>query len=147
MTGNPLVPELHCSDIDRSLAFYTRVLGFQVRYARPAERFAYLAREGAELMLEQTVDPARAWLTGPLEYPLGRGINLQIRVADVDRLHAAVAGSGARIFVPLEERWYRTGSVDAGHRQFAALDPDGYLLRFYQDLGERPAQAPDSGGL
>ena len=33
-----LVPELICSDLERSLAFYTGVLGFAVRYSRPAER-------------------------------------------------------------------------------------------------------------
>jgi catechol 2,3-dioxygenase-like lactoylglutathione lyase family enzyme len=47
-----LVPELYVSDLDASLTFYAR-FGFVVRYARPAERFAYLAREEAELMLEE----------------------------------------------------------------------------------------------
>lgn len=46
-----LVPELNCTDFERSLAFYTDVLGFGVRYARPEQKFAYLEREGAELML------------------------------------------------------------------------------------------------
>ncbi|MCC7273307.1 MAG: VOC family protein [Alphaproteobacteria bacterium] len=137
MRSARLVPELYCSDIGRSLAFYTGVLGFEVRFARPAERFAYLDRDGAELMLEQTVDPARTWLAGPLEHPYGRGINFQIAADDVDALHAAVVAAGARILVPLEERWYLTGEVRSGSRQFVVLDPDGYLLRFYRDLGER----------
>jgi catechol 2,3-dioxygenase-like lactoylglutathione lyase family enzyme len=46
-----LVPELYCSDFDRTLHFYTDLLGFTVLYARPEERFAYLEREGAELMI------------------------------------------------------------------------------------------------
>jgi hypothetical protein len=54
-----LVPELYCSDFARSLKFYTGVLGFFVRYDRPEQRFAYLERDGAELMIEQTVDPGR----------------------------------------------------------------------------------------
>ena len=139
--GNALVPELYCRDVARSIAFYTGVLGFAVRYARPEEGFAYLEREGAELMLDAlgSPDPAsRTWLAGPLEPPFGRGINLQIRASDVDALHAAALGAGAPIFLPMEERWYRAGDREVGNRQFILLDPDGYLLRFYQDLGSRP---------
>ncbi|BBK34960.1 glyoxalase [Allostella sp. ATCC 35155] len=139
--GNALVPELYCRDVAESIAFYTGVLGFAVRYARPEEGFAYIEREGAELMLDAlgSPDPAsRTWLAGPLEPPFGRGINLQIRASDVDALHAAALGAGAPIFLPMEERWYRAGDREVGNRQFILLDPDGYLLRFYQDLGSRP---------
>jgi len=48
-----LVPELMCSDIQRSLSFYTNTLGFSVLFARPEDRFAYLEREGAQIMIEQ----------------------------------------------------------------------------------------------
>lgn len=140
--GNALVPELYCRDIGRSLAFYTGVLGFAVRYARPEEGFAYLEREGAELMLDalDSPDPAsRTWLAGPLEPPFGRGVNLQIRVSDVDALYAAAVAADARIFLAMEERWYRAGAREVGNRQFILLDPDGYLLRFFQDLGARPS--------
>ncbi|MBW8729249.1 MAG: VOC family protein [Inquilinus limosus] len=139
MPSPSLVPELYVSDIDRSRRFYTGVLGFAVLYDRPEERFAYLVREGAALMLDQPADPGRIWLAGPLEHPYGRGINLQIEVADVDALHVAVLASGAPIERPLEERWYRRDSVLLGQRQFVVQDPDGYLLRFCQDLGSRPA--------
>jgi catechol 2,3-dioxygenase-like lactoylglutathione lyase family enzyme len=137
MPQSPLVPELYVSDIGRSLRFYTGVLGFAVLYDRPEERFAYLIREGAALMLEQPVDPDRTWLAGPLELPYGRGINFQIAVADVDTLHAAARAAGAPLLLPLEERWYRRGDARLGQRQFVVRDPDGYLLRFCQDLGER----------
>jgi hypothetical protein len=46
------IPELICSDLGLSLAFY-RLLGFTIKYSRPRERFAYLTRDGADLMLEQ----------------------------------------------------------------------------------------------
>lgn len=140
--GNALVPELYCRDIGQSVAFYTGVLGFAVRYARPEEGFAYLEREGAELMLDALASPdpaSRTWLAGPPEPPFGRGINLQIRASDVDALHAAALAAGVTIFLPMEERWYRAGDREVGNRQFILLDPDGYLLRFYQDLGSRPA--------
>ncbi len=37
-----LVPELYVMDFEKSLAFYTDVLGFEVAFSRPEERFAYL---------------------------------------------------------------------------------------------------------
>jgi catechol 2,3-dioxygenase-like lactoylglutathione lyase family enzyme len=137
MSRARLVPELLVSDIGRSLDFYLRVCDWRVLWQRPEEGFAYLGREGAELMLEEP--RGRVWLAGPLEHPFGRGMNLQIEVGDVDALHAAVRDAGHELFLPLEERWYRTGGVLGGNRQFIVADPDGYLLRFFSDLGTRPA--------
>lgn len=139
MPSSSLVPELYVSDIGRSRRFYVGVLGFTALYERPEERFAYLVREGAALMLDQPADPGRTWLAGPLEQPYGRGVNFQIEVADVDSLHATVVAAQAPIERPLEERWYRRESVLLGQRQFVVQDPDGYLLRFCQRLGSRPA--------
>lgn len=139
MTSNALIPELYCADFARSLDFYTKAMGFGVRYARAEERFAFLEREGAQIMIEQPIDPARTWRTSVLEYPYGRGMNLQIEVSDVGSLHARCVAFGARIFWPLEERWYRRNDELTGNRQFIVQDPDGYLLRFFQDLGTRPA--------
>jgi catechol 2,3-dioxygenase-like lactoylglutathione lyase family enzyme len=137
MTHPKLVPELVCSDLERSLAFYTTVLGFAIAYQREAERFAYLEREGAELMLQ---GPAGlVFVAGDLQPPYGRGINLQIETSDVDALHDAAVAAGAPIYLPMEEKWYRRDDVLLGNRQFIVQDPDGYLLRFYQDLGSRPA--------
>jgi len=132
-----LVPELCCSDFDRSLRFYTEVLGFRVLYARPEERFAYLEREGAELMIEQPT--ARAFVAGKLSYPYGRGMNLQIEVSDVESLYERARASGSKLYLELEERWYRRDDVLLGNRQFVVPDPDGYLLRFFEDIGQRPA--------
>ena len=77
--------------------------------------------------------------TAPLEFPFGRGVNLQIEVSAVDPLYASVQRAGLTVPIPLEERWYRQDDSEAGNRQFVVADPDGYLLRFFQDLGTRPA--------
>ena len=137
MTHPRLVPELVCSDIERSVAFYTGVLGFKVAYQREEERFAYLERESAELMLEQPA--GRSFVAAQLEHPYGRGINLQIEVSDVDSLLNVVTAAAASLYLPLEEKWYRRDDVLLGNRQFIVQDPDGYLLRFFQDLGSRPS--------
>lgn len=132
-----LVPELDVSDLEASLAVYCGVLGFQIRYRRPEDRFAYLARDGAELMLEEAAGPGRRFRTAPLDAPFGRGVNLQIRVADAEDLLRRARAAGLQIVLDLEERWYRRNSKEVGARQFVVADPDGYLLRFSEDLGFR----------
>jgi catechol 2,3-dioxygenase-like lactoylglutathione lyase family enzyme len=133
----PVVPELDVADLKRSLAFYVGVLEFHCRFERPEEKFAYLTRGAVHMMLEQADGPARRFRTAPLEYPFGRGLNLQIEVPDVDHLCARAASAGAVIDIPVEERWYRQGDEEAGNRQFVVIDPDGYLLRFFTNLGRR----------
>jgi catechol 2,3-dioxygenase-like lactoylglutathione lyase family enzyme len=138
MTRPRIVPELYCSDFARSLVFFTELLGFAVRYARVEERFAYLDLAGAELMIEQAISSDRMIVAGELVAPFGRGVNLQIDVDDVDALYARVQAAEAPVFWPLEERWYRADHREIGVRQFVVSDPDGYLLRFAQQVGERP---------
>lgn len=134
----PVIPELDVSDLNRSLLFYQAVLGFQTHVERPEERFAYLIRGQVHLMLQEAQGPGRRFRTAMLEYPFGRGINLQIEVPDVDHLYAKATEAGATIHIPMEERWYRQGAEETGNRQFVLVDPDGYLLRFFSDLGRRP---------
>ncbi len=131
-----LVPELVVSGFEKSLAFYTGTLGFRVLYGRPEERFAYLEREGAQIMIEQPAD--RAWITGALDAPFGRGINLQIACADATALRDRCQDAGVALYMDLEDAWYRRDAVLLGCRQFLVQDPDGYLLRFSQDIGTRP---------
>jgi catechol 2,3-dioxygenase-like lactoylglutathione lyase family enzyme len=136
-----LIPELEVEDLDRSLAFYTGVIGFTVLYARPEERFAFLDLQSANLMLEEAGGPGRRFHGAPLEHPFGRGVNFQIQVADVDELHARVLAAKAQVVLPMEDRWYRRGDHETGNRQFVVADPDGYLLRLFTDLGQRTARA------
>ncbi|MDR3513101.1 MAG: VOC family protein [Caulobacteraceae bacterium] len=136
-----IVPELDVADLEASLAFYRDVMGFTVAAERLEEGFAYLVRDGAHLMLEQAAGPGRRFRTAALEYPFGRGVNLQIRVGDVDALRAAVEAAGLTVLIDLEERWYRQGEVELGNRQFVVADPNGYLLRPFTDLGVRKAGA------
>ncbi|MHA1523669.1 MAG: bleomycin resistance protein [Alphaproteobacteria bacterium] len=135
-----LVPELGCTDFEASRKFYVDVLGFEVVYARPQEGFAYLRRQGVDLMIDD-IALGRTWKTAPLEAPLGRGMNLQIEICDVDALYARVGNVCGEVFLPIEEKWYRAGDVEVGNRQFIVADPDGYLLRFFQSLGERVSMA------
>lgn len=136
---NPLIPELLCTNVDASVAFYTGVLGFEVMYQRKETRFAMVGRDGAQIMLDELApDSPRTWIAGPLEAPFGRGMNLEIDIKGVDALYKRVLSKGAKIFLPMEDKWYRRDDVDLGVRQFIVLDPDGYLLRFSERIATRP---------
>ena len=139
------MPELDVTDLDSSSAFYVGLIGFEVVFVRRHERFAYLALDRAELMLQHAEGPGRRFRTAPLAHPFGRGINLQIAVSDVDHVHHAVVDAGLRPVLALEERWYDVevvtpagvGPMETGNRQFVVEDPDGYLLRLFTSLGTR----------
>ena len=133
-----LIPELAVTDCEKSIIFYRDTLGFNVAYERKDEGFVFLEREGAQLMLDE-IGKGRTWMhpNVPLERPLGRGVNLQIRVAAIAPLLEAIARHNIPLFLPPEEKWYRRGDDEIGQRQFIVTDPDGYLLRFYEEIGIR----------
>lgn len=134
---NPMVPELSVTDLARSLVFYTGLLGFSVRYRRDDPPFAYLEQQQIQLMLEQ-VHPA-CWQVGALEPPFGRGINLQMELTEIQPLLDRLQAAEIALFRQPTEVWYPVGEMLAGQREFLLQDPDGYLLRFVQYLGERAA--------
>jgi catechol 2,3-dioxygenase-like lactoylglutathione lyase family enzyme len=142
MSSARLVPELLVSNHAVSRDFYVRIIGFEVCFERPVEKFSYLDLFGAELMIEEETD---FWATAPRERPYGRGMSLQIEVDGLDPIRARLAAAGVPLFRPVEEAWYRAGDQYNGNRQFLVQDPDGYLLRFFQDLGTNPA--PTSGRI
>ena len=105
----------------------------------PRTGFCYLRLGDAELMIDQ-IGTGRTFGDGhlPDAYPFGKGLNVQIRVVAIKPLLDALNRAGVALYLPPEDRWYRKGETELGNRQFVVSDPDGYLLRFYEDLGERP---------
>lgn len=132
----PLTPELCCSNIKISLSFYIETLGFNIQYERKEDRFAMLERQGARIMLEEICGTNRTWMAGTLEVPFGRGMNLEIETDKIDELYNCVQKSGASVFLPIEEKRYRVDDALLVNRQFIVLDPDGYMLRFSQNITE-----------
>ncbi len=136
MKFNKLVPELTITDFNKSIYFYTKVLGFSVAYHREEEGFAFLTLGSAQIMIDQ-IDKGRTWKTGELEYPLGRGINLQIETDSIEPILDNLRTEKIELFMNVEEKWYRQDNVELGNKQFLVKDPDGYLLRFTENLGSR----------
>jgi catechol 2,3-dioxygenase-like lactoylglutathione lyase family enzyme len=133
---NQLIPELSVSDYQTSLYFYTKVLGFSIVYKREEEGFAFLVLGNAHLMIDE-IGKGRDWKTAELDHPLGRGVNFQIEVKSIDPVLEGLKRAGIKLFLETEEKWYRIEDKEAGNKQFLVQDPDGYLLRFSEDLGER----------
>jgi len=138
-----LVPEIAVSDLATSLRFWRDLIGFRVLYGRLEEGFAYLDLDGAQIMLDQRDQgpPERRgiWETGPMEHPFGRGVNFEVQVTHLDATQTRLESAGVRIYFGPETRWYRVGTVEIGVRQFLVQDPDGYLVRLQQKIGERQA--------
>jgi catechol 2,3-dioxygenase-like lactoylglutathione lyase family enzyme len=137
-----LVPEFMVSDFAKSFAFYAETIGFSVLYDRPATGFAFLSLGGAEIMIERQTD---FWETAKPAYPYGRGVSFQIEVETVAPIVARLDAAGIALFRPVEDAWYRRDETYLGNRQFLVLDPDGFVLRFYEDLGA--CAAPTSGRI
>jgi hypothetical protein len=80
----------------------------------------------------------QAWLTADLEPPRGRGINLQIEL----RTQLGCATASKQQDTSHFETSPMPGTTSAAGRgqacaSFLVQDPDGYLLRFAEPLGER----------
>ncbi len=140
---NALVPELDVSDLQSSLRFWCGLLGFEVAYDRPATRFAYLVRGPLQVML---CERNGNWEVGDLSPPFGRGINFQMNIERLTPILDALNDAKWPLFRQPHEAWYRTGDREGGQRQFLVQDPDGYLLRFAENIGMRsPTQGSSAG--
>jgi catechol 2,3-dioxygenase-like lactoylglutathione lyase family enzyme len=122
-----LVTEIVVRDIKRSTEFY-RLLGFEL--LRDGGDFVELTWEDhrlflAELSAFHEVDGVE--LPAPLRFPLA---NIRVMVPNVDYHWRLANEIGARIIVPIADRYY-------GLRDFIIADLEGFGVRFASALGER----------
>lgn len=131
---NALIPELSVSDINKSLHFYLNILSFKIEYERKENKFAFLSRGDSQIMIEEINGH---WETGTLSYPFGRGMNFQIAVDCIDDLYRNIKANDYPIKIDMKKSWYSADNKLVGQKEFLVMDPDGYLLRFAQDLEEK----------
>ena len=130
-TISKLTPNLVVADVDRSLAFYRDVLGFDVQVTVPDTGplvFAAVTHGNVEVFLNAR-DAAVAEYPAFRDRPVGGTLTLFMEVTGVDGAYEAL-GPKVTVVMPLEKKWY-------GSTEFAFLDPDGYVITF----AERTAQA------
>ena len=134
---NALVPELLVADYDRSKAFYVDVFGFSVRFERPERRFGYFDLGGAQIMLLQ--DANQPVYQMHRSGPKGRGLHFQIEIPSLSGMLERLDKAAIPLASDVVESWYRQDTVLPGQKEFFVADPDGYLYRFCEYIGERRA--------
>lgn len=134
MKWNQMIPEFDVFNLEDSLHFYVDLIGFHVEYDRPEDKFAFLQFGDVQFMIQEIDSENMKWNTGELKYPLGIGINFQIDVTNIDEIYDRLKKGDYEIFVQMEDHWYRKDNVLMGCREFLVQDPNGFVLRFSQDL-------------
>jgi catechol 2,3-dioxygenase-like lactoylglutathione lyase family enzyme len=117
-------PSFTVDDLQRSLRFYTDVLGFVVgeRWEDGGQLRGVMLKAGAcELGLSQD-----DWAKGR-DRKKGEGMSLWCSTAqDVDALAARIKAAGSRLAEePRDQSW--------GGRSLSVDDPDGFRLRIYEE--------------
>jgi len=131
----PVSRHLSVADVDRSIAFYRDVLGFE---ARPAPRGESLPAVAEVVMgparIELSTEETAADSTGD-KRPRGAAI-LFFETDDVGGMRQAVVGRGGAPSELEKVNWIKM-------RVFQIADPDGHLLWFAQSFQEpeRPKDA------
>jgi len=140
MEFNRLIPEISVSNFEESICFYTKILGFKIQYQREEpKKFAFLSYQESQIMIQEYLEDTNSlWYTGKLEKPFGRGINFQIEVDNIEPIVEALEKNNYPIKMLPKENWYRKENELLGNKEFLVMDPDGYLLRFAQDIGIKP---------
>jgi catechol 2,3-dioxygenase-like lactoylglutathione lyase family enzyme len=115
------------ADLERALAFYTGLLGFELQHraARYAQlkagttRLSLYARDAMAATLGRALDAPR---------PSAPAFELGFKVGDCDAAFAElIAGGAPAVMSPTTRPW--------GQRTAYVHDPDGNLIELAQDLG------------
>ena len=130
LQATKLTPNLIVSSVERSLAFYTEVLGFARGITVPEESplvFALVTSGSVEIFLndKSTVAKESPQFAG---LSIGGGNTMFIEVEEIDPLHERLKPT-VKIVMPIVTQWY-------GMREFAITDPDGYVIAFAQRVAQ-----------
>lgn len=132
---NKSIPEFSVTNLENSLKFY-KTIGFKIEYDRPENKFVFISLGKIQFMLQEISNNDK-WNVMELTYPFGNGINFQLEVDNVNEIYKELKENNYKITFEIEENWYRQGNRLLGNKEFLIQDPDGYLLRFFEDLGEK----------
>ena len=137
MNWNQMIPEFDVFNLEKSLEFYTKFIGFDIVYTRDEDKFAFLQMDNVQIMIQEIELKNNKWQVDTLKYPLGNGINFQIDVTNIDEIYNNLKDNKYTVFVEMEEHWYRKDNILMGCKEFLVQDPNGYLLRFSEDLADK----------
>jgi catechol 2,3-dioxygenase-like lactoylglutathione lyase family enzyme len=119
---------LAVADVDRSVAFYRDLIGFDVEALYDDPPYATLTLAGARLSLAEQGHPAEDRPGVAMSAPADPGranVVLVVEVEDAREEHGRLAGNGVQFLAePYEPPW--------GGCRFFCVDPDGYLVEIEQ---------------
>lgn len=138
MKFNTLLPELYVESFERSIFFYSQILQWKIEYTRESPRFAFLSYFGSQIMIQELLPSDLE--QEQLRPPYGKGMNFQIETPTVQKIIDQLKKHDYPLKRGIKESWYEDGEVAYGCREILVSDPDGYLLRFSQDVGEKILQ-------
>ena len=124
-----LTPNLIVASVERSLAFYADILGFERGMTVPDRSpfvFASVTSGPVELFFNDAAAAIKEYPTFAGR-PIGATGTLYIETKDVDALHEQLQ-SKTKVVMPLVTQFY-------GVREFAIEDPDGYVITFAERVG------------
>ncbi len=124
-----LTPNLVVKDVQRSVAFYEKVLGMKLAMSVPDAApyvFAAVNSGGVEIFFNDHAAVAHDY-PGLVERPIGGTLTQYIEVHDLQAVMAAVTGAGAKITMAIKDQFY-------GMREFAFADPDGWVITVAQRI-------------
>jgi catechol 2,3-dioxygenase-like lactoylglutathione lyase family enzyme len=115
---------LAVADVQRSIAFYSERLGFEVEATYDDPPYATLACAGTRISLAEQGHPAEDRPGVTMNAPADRSslqVVLVLEMSGVREAYESLSASGVRFLAePYSPPW-------GGHRCFA-IDPDGYLV-------------------
>ena len=119
---------LAVSDVPRSVAFYTKRLGFVVDALYDDPPYATLTRDGVRLSLAEQGHPAPDRPGVTMTAPPDRSrpvVVLVLEVTDASAVHADLVAEGAELLAePYAPPW--------GGLRFFVVDPDGHPIEIEQ---------------
>lgn len=133
---NSILPELYITNFEISLHFYVKIIGFTLEYRRDNPKFGFLSYQGSQLMIQELVSGEKE--LEKLEKPFGNGINFQIETNSVQTIIDSLTKNKYPLKRGIKDSWYREDNILHGCREILVTDPDGYLLRFSESIGEKP---------
>lgn len=121
MKVNSLTPMIYTTDIQSTVDFYVKTLGFECLANEPEWGWARVKFDNADLMISKPNDHL------PFEKANFTG-SFYLNTDNVDEIWNKVNGN-AKVCYQIE-------NFDYGMREFAIYDNNGYLLQFGQDIIE-----------
>ncbi len=137
MRFNSLLPEFYITNFANSINFYQKILGFKVEYTRDNPKFAFLSYGDSQLMIQELKPGEKE--KEALAFPFGRGTNFQIDTKSVKQIMDQLEKNHYPLERGIKDSWYEGSGISYGCREILVRDPDGYLLRFSEELGEKKA--------